>query len=108
MSFDEFVELLNKNFKEVDWYVENPRFKSNRLTRCEVVFEFRYESEYEPEDRGGMEENQDNHKQLCKEAVKASNEEGFTHMSVADVIRYQAAEIERLKEYHYMYKNLCE
>lgn len=40
------------------------------------------------------------------EAMEAANEAGFACMSAADVIRWQDAEIQRLKEYEFMYKEL--
>lgn len=41
------------------------------------------------------------------QALEASNECGYACMSAADVIRAQEAEIQRLKEYEFMYKELC-
>ena len=41
------------------------------------------------------------------ESIEASNEYGYACMSAADVIRTQEAEIQRLREYELMYKELC-
>lgn len=48
----------------------------------------------------------DNYELWYTEAMEASNECGFAGMSAADVIRWQDAEIQRLKEYEFMYKEL--
>lgn len=45
-------------------------------------------------------------KKWYDEAMEASNEAGFACMSAADVIRWQDAEIQRLREYEFMYKEL--
>lgn len=42
-----------------------------------------------------------------EEAIEASNEAGYACMSAAEVIRCQDAEIQRLREYEFMYKELC-
>lgn len=54
-----------------------------------------------------MEENLEDYRTWYIEAIEASNEAGYACMSAADVIRYQEAEINRLKEYEYMYNDLC-
>lgn len=46
------------------------------------------------------------YKSWYDEAIEASNEAGFACMTAADVIRYQESEIERLREYEFMYKGL--
>lgn len=49
----------------------------------------------------------DDYETWYNEAIEASNQCGYACMSAADVIRAQDAEIQRLKEYEFMYKELC-
>ena len=43
----------------------------------------------------------------CELAVAGVKEAGYAYMSAAEVIRCQDAEIQQLREYEFMYKELC-
>lgn len=45
---------------------------------------------------------EDSYEYWYNEAMEAANDAGFAFMSAADVIRWQNAEIQRLKEYEFM------
>lgn len=53
-------------------------------------------------------DNLKDYKTWYDEALTASNEIGFACMTAADVIRFQEEEINRLREYEFMYKELQE
>lgn len=49
----------------------------------------------------------DDYEAWYNEAIEASNEAGYACMDAAEVIRCQEAEIQRLREYEWLYKELC-
>lgn len=97
----EFKELLEKALKDysdpmncpfgMDPYAEGKLWREAKQGAITWVLEMIPTDDYE---------------KWYEEAIIASNEAGFAGMDAASVIRYQEAEIERLKECEFMYKEL--